>query len=104
MRRLVRDTFYFEDKQLEELQGLSKRTGIPQAVLVREALGRLLKRYRHISTMTPFSVDEARYYLAGSRAVEEEQFIKAERDESEKRRDELQYLFGRRPGRKKARK
>ena len=104
MKRLAKWTFCYEEKQLEELKELSKRTGIPQAVLVREALGRLLKRYRHISTMNPFSVDEARYYLAGSRAVEEEQFIKAERDESEKRRDELQYLFGRRPGRRKARR
>lgn len=70
MKKLVKVTFCFEDKQLEELKGLSKKSGVPQAVFVREALDYILKKYRYLLTMKEFNPEEARYLLSGSRGVE----------------------------------
>ena len=69
MKRLVKCTFCFEDRQLEELKELSAKSGVPQAVFVREALGYVLKKYRYILTMK-INREEARYFISRNRGVE----------------------------------
>jgi len=69
VKRLVKWTFCYEERQLEELKELSKKTGVPQALFVREALGYILKKYRYILTMR-FNPEEARYLFAKGRGVE----------------------------------
>lgn len=100
MKRLVKWTFCFEENQLEELKTLSKKTGIPQAVFIREAVGRLLKRYGYLGKMEPFRVEHARYYLTGTRQVDETEFVKDE-DREKHQRQELQRLLGGKQRRRK---
>lgn len=85
MKRLVRGTFCFQERQLEELKTLSEKTGIPQAMFVREGLDRILKRYRYITTMKPFHIEEARYLLSGSRSISEEELVREEQGSNRKR-------------------
>lgn len=71
MKKLVKWTFCFQIEQLEELKALSKKTGVPQAVFVREGLKYVLKKYRYITTMRPASKDEPLYRLTRNRLNEE---------------------------------
>lgn len=64
-----RISFCLDEKSFHELQELSRRTGIPRSVFLREALNYSLKKYRYILTMEKFNAAEARYFLAGSRGV-----------------------------------
>lgn len=64
---LIPWAFNFDSKQLEKLKELSRRTRIPQAVFVREALDYVLKKYSYLLTMTPFSPQEALAKLVGDR-------------------------------------
>ena len=68
MKKLVKWTFCFEDRQLQELKELSKKSSIPQAVFVREALNYILKKYRYLLTMKT-TKEQARYGLSRSRNV-----------------------------------
>ena len=70
MQRLVKYTFCFKDRQMEELKELSKKSSVPQAVFVREAIDYILKKYRYFLTMEKFDPEEARYYLSKSRGVD----------------------------------
>ena len=60
-------SFYFDVKQLNELKLLSNKTGVPQALFIREGLTYVLKKYRHITTMEPFDKDKTLYFLGGQR-------------------------------------
>jgi hypothetical protein len=71
MKKLEKMAFSFEERQLDELRELSKKTGVPQAIFIREALRYILKKYRYLLTMKKFNPEEARYLLSGSRDVEE---------------------------------
>jgi len=73
MKKFVKWTFCFENNQLEILKELSKRSGVPQAVFVREALDCIIKKYRYFLTMKKFDPEEARYFLAKSRGVDIEE-------------------------------
>jgi len=73
VRRLVKCTFCFEDKQLEELKVLSKKSSVPQAIFVKEALDYILKKYRYFLRMKIFDPEEVRYLLSGSRDVDTEE-------------------------------
>ncbi len=90
--KLVKRTFFFKEDQLEELKLLSLKTGIPQGVFAREAFERELKKYRYITTMEPFNVDEARYLLAGGKSVDEEESL----DRACQKDEMLNMLMGRR--------
>jgi len=74
LTRLVKSTFWLPEDGLEELRRLSRRSGVSQGKLMREALRRLLKRYRHITTMQPFTPHEedvARYLIGGTLCADE---------------------------------
>jgi len=73
MKKLVKWTFCFKDKQLEELKELSKKSSVPQAVFVREALDYILKKYRYFLTMQEFNSEEARYIFSKNRGVDFEE-------------------------------
>ena len=73
VKRLVKCTFCFEDTRLEELKELSKKSGVPQAIFVREALSYILKKYRYLTKMEKFNSEQARYLLSGSRGVDAEE-------------------------------
>lgn len=73
---------------MEELKELSKKSGVPQAVFVREGLDYILKKYRYLLTMNKFNREEARYLLSGSRGVDtnERSFLKRPFSPIKKRR------------------
>jgi hypothetical protein len=73
-RKLEKASWWLRPSQLVELRELSRRTGVPQSTFMREALSRLLKRYRHITTMKPFTPHEkdiVKYLLAIGREADE---------------------------------
>ena len=55
------------------MKELSKKSSVPQAVFVREALDYILKKYRYFLTMKKFDPEKARYLLSGSRGVDTEE-------------------------------
>lgn len=91
MKRLEKMAFCFEEKQLEELKELSKKSSVPQAIFVREALDYILKKYRYISTMDKCNPEMARYLRLAQRR--DETMSRLEIIEKEKGKPKRRRLF-----------
>lgn len=66
-------SFCVEEAQFNELTELSRRTGTPKSIFLREALAGILKRYRYITTMEPPNKELIRYRMAKKRmGIQEE--------------------------------